>query len=135
MWAGPARYFHDTVGFLLNEPAVPNTLTLQTLLAYAHLPWPPFLFTVVILLSAGAALAFWRPKDLSDLLLASAAFAFIFFLMSRWAFFEYWTLVAYVLLAAILTTGAQEAVALPRWLPLRRWLRAAGLGAATQPSL
>lgn len=120
IWAGPVIFFHDTVGFFLTFPTIPNSLSLQSLLAYFNLPGPTVLVTGLVLVGAVVGLAFWRPRDLSDLLLASAAFTFLAFLVNRWAFFNYWALVAYVLVAAIVTTDAPEDIGWPRWLPIRR---------------
>lgn len=134
IWAGPARFFHDTVGFFITFPTIPNSLSLQSLLAYFGLPGPTVVVTGLVLLTAAVGLAFWRPRDLSDLLLASAAFTFLAFLVNRWAFFNYWALVAYVLLAAILTTATAEPVGWPRWLQVGKRLRIVETGTAQELS-
>ncbi|MDA8394950.1 MAG: hypothetical protein M0T72_06865 [Candidatus Dormibacteraeota bacterium] len=121
-WAGPSTFFHDLVGFYIGLPTIPHSLALQSLLAYFGLPGPNLVVTAVILGLAAIALTLWQPTGLSDLLLAAAAFGFVAFLVNRWAFFDYWALVAYVLLAALATTGMAEEIALPIWwLVGRRW--------------
>lgn len=134
LWAGPARFFHDTIGIFISLPAIPHSLALQSLLAYFGVPGPTVAVTGAVLAAALGGLVFWRPNDLSDLLLASSAFAFLAILVNRWAFFNYWALVAYVLLAALLTTGTAEAVALPRWIAVSRRLNSAIVGTVSDPS-
>jgi hypothetical protein len=51
------------------------------------------------------ALLRWRPGDLTDLLVASAAFTFLFFLRQGRAEFNYWAVGVFVMLAALFTTG------------------------------
>lgn len=116
LWTGPSRFFYDTAGFFMSLPTIPHSLALQSLLALFGVPGPNLVVTMTLLAAVCAALTFWRPSDLSDLLLASAAFGFVAFLVNRWAFFDYWALVCYVLLAAAATVGTSEPTALPHAL-------------------
>ncbi len=118
LWTGASRFLYDTVGVFIGLPAIPHSLALQSLLVFFGLPGPNLVVTVVLLVAVCVALTFWKPSDLSDLLLASAAFGFVAFLVNRWAFFDYWALVCYVLLAAAATVGTSEPTALPH--PLAR---------------
>ncbi len=113
IWAGPARYLHDTILYFLQLPQQPNTLALQSLLAYFHLSTPGLGVTALVLACLLCALAVWRPKDLSSLLLAAAFFTSVAFLLNRWSYFNYWAMAGYILLAAILTTGVDEPFARP----------------------
>ena len=116
VWTGVPRFLYDTAGFFIGLPTIPHSLALQSVLAHFGLSGPTLLVSVVVLAVTCIALTFWKPADLSDLLLASAAFGFVAFLVNRWAFFDYWALVGYVLLAALATVGTPEEIALPHLL-------------------
>ncbi len=117
-WTGVQRFVYDTAGFFIGLPTIPHSLALQSILAHFGLPGPNLLVSAMVLVVACIGLTFWKPNDLSDLLLASATFGFVAFLVNRWAFFDYWALVGYVLVAALATVGTPEVTALPRLLEL-----------------
>lgn len=114
LWAGPTRFWADTIGFFLHLRPPPGTLSISGALTQAGLPAVPLWATLVLLTGLAVGLCYRPPTDLGGLLLRAAMLPFGAFLISPWAAFNYWALVGCVLLAAIATSGVEELPAQPQ---------------------
>jgi hypothetical protein len=115
IWTGPARFWYDVIGFQLKLPLQPYTLSFSGMLSFYGLPVIPGVATAAVALAALVVLCRDRPKDLGDLFLRSTVFLFIVFLFAPFAEFNFWALVASMLIVAVATAGVVEPFALPRW--------------------
>lgn len=113
LWAGLGSFVADTVGFQMRLPVRADALSVNGLLAHlelAYLPWwVGFVIGAVGVLVVGRASV--RSWD-SGMLLASA-FTLVLFLVAKWAFFNYYFIVAFGLVLSL-------ALARPSDGPLRQ---------------
>ena len=101
LWAGPARYWYDTVGFFTHLPPRPGCLSISGLLTRYGLPALPFWVTTVAAAVVVTAMLKWPPPEMADVLRQGAALTAVVFLFSPWALFNYWALVTLLLTAAV----------------------------------
>ncbi|HEY6537802.1 MAG TPA: glycosyltransferase 87 family protein [Candidatus Dormibacteraeota bacterium] len=113
LWTGPGRFLHDIVWAPLGFPAQPGVLDLSALLVRVGVPAIPVWAAALVLGGAVLALIRMRPRDLADLLIASAGFTFLFFLLQGRAEFNYWALVILVTVTALFSVGLPVDLALP----------------------
>lgn len=108
LWAGPARFWYDTVGILIHFPPPPGSLSISGLLTSHGLRALPLWVTMGTAALVFAAMLKWPPRQIADVLRHGAALTAVFFLFSPWAFFNYWALVDILLVAALAMHRNQE---------------------------
>lgn len=108
LWTGPARFWYDTVGFFIHLPPPPGSLSISGLLTSYGLRALPLWVPIVAGGFVVAMMWKWPARTMADSLRQGAALTAVIFLFSPWAFFNYWALVAVLLVGAAVTHWSQE---------------------------
>lgn len=101
IWTGPGRFLADTVGVQLHLGPRPDSLSLNGLLWHLHLGWLPW--WVGISASGGflIAAAVLGRRDWGSAMSLGATLTLIAFVTAKWAFFNYYFIVAVGFLLAL----------------------------------
>lgn len=104
-WAGVVNFVSDTVGVQLQAPVRIDALSLNALLWHLGKPFLPGWLGIAASGVTLAAMAVWGRRDWATALLLGATLTLIVFLTAKWAFFNYYFIVAYGLLLSLALAG------------------------------
>lgn len=95
LWTGASHFIADVVSVQLHAPVRTNALSINALLWHLHMPFLPGWLGISV--SALALVAFWLSgrRDWTTAFLLGGTLCLIIFLTAKWAFFDYYFIVAY----------------------------------------
>ncbi|HUY97372.1 MAG TPA: glycosyltransferase 87 family protein [Verrucomicrobiae bacterium] len=118
LWTGPSALAHDLIGVFFSASGSPDSLSANGIF---QLELDRSLPGIIGVVAIGGALVWTlrrRPRDGADLFDAAALFSLVAFFFAKWAYFNYYTIPAVMLLLAFACERAEtEAPPVP-WLSL-----------------
>ncbi len=106
LWAGPRRFIADTAGLQLSLGPRPDGLSLNGLFWHLHLGWLPWWVGIA---ASGTFLIFAairKRPTWGDAMALGATLSLVAFVTAKWAFFNYYFIVAMGFLLALTWLGA-----------------------------
>ncbi len=113
LWAGVGNFIADTVLLQLRLAPRPDALSINGLLAHLGRPLLPGWAGVSLSAVCLAAFALWGAKDWDAALLMGAVLTLLAFVTAKWAFFDYYFIVAVgIVLALVFASPERRSAAL-----------------------
>jgi hypothetical protein len=107
LWAGVGKFIADTVLLQLRLAPRPDALSINGLLAHLGRPLLPGWAGASLSAACLAAFALWGTREWDSALLMGAVLTLLAFVTAKWAFFDYYFIVAVGLVLALVLAGSE----------------------------
>jgi hypothetical protein len=114
LWDGVSNFLNATVGLWLSPVFSVNRADAITVGALIHtygLPFLPGAAIGVLTILVGVLIVWRRPRDQTDLLLGGSVLTIAYLILGRFAFMNYYSVAAVLIIAAIALDGGRSTVA------------------------
>ncbi len=119
IWAGVRAFVDDTVMLQIHLAPRPDALSVNALLWHLGRPLLPWWTGITISALCMIAFFLWGTRTWSSALMLGAALTLVAFLTAKWAFFDYYFIVAYGFVFALCLSSHSGASAVGRAAPSR----------------